>query len=232
MKPSVVDYDNSWDKWGDEFKLIGASSRHTRRIIKKYMLGLKYKSIIDIGCATGIFLNSLNLKNKKFAGIDISSAGIKISKKKMPKGSFKVMDIGKSKPLENYDLGICSEVLEHVEDDIKAIKHLRKLCKKIIITVPCGKYGEDDKVQGHYRRYSLKEMKIKLKKADFKMVKSEMWGFPFYSPVYRFIMNKVNHDDRVGNKLSLTKKVLSHLIYYLFFLNFPNKGDRLFLLAE
>jgi len=232
MKPYKVDYDSSWDRWGEEFKLIGASSRHTRRIIKKYMENLTYKSIIDVGCATGIFLNSLDLKGKSVAGVDISNAGINICKKKMPQGDFRVMDIGKRKLNKKYDLGICSEVLEHIDDDIKALSNLKAMCKSIIITVPSGKYGEDDKVQGHYRRYSKKEMMLKLRKVGFKVVRIENWGFPFYSPFYRFVINRVHHDDRVGMKLSGSKKIVSHLLYCLFFFNVPGYGDRLFVLAE
>lgn len=231
MNTKKVDYKNSWKNWGEDFKIYGPSSRHTRRMIKKYMDLVEFNSIIDIGCGTGIFLNSLDLKNKKFAGIDISVEGIKFCKKKLKKGNFQVMDIEKQCPKEKYDLGICSEVLEHVKDDVKAMKNLRKLCKKIVISVPTGKFGQDDYEMGHYRRYSVKEMTKKLKIAGFKIIKYEKWGFPFYSPIYRFFINKTSEDQRVG-KVGIIKRIVSESVNLLFYLNIKNKGDRLFLLAE
>lgn len=229
--PQKLDYDSSWGKWGEEFKLRGASSRHTRRILRSYMKGINFDSIIDIGCGTGILLNSLNLENKKVKGVDISSTGIKVCKKKMPKGSFEVMNIEKKVPKETYDLGFCSEVLEHIEDDLKAMKNLRKLCKTIIISVPSGKYGKDDEIQGHYRRYSSKEMIEKLILAGFKIIKYENWGFPFYSPIYRFLMDKTTQEQKTG-KVTFFKKIISEFFYGLFLLNLPGHGDRLFVLAK
>jgi SAM-dependent methyltransferase len=230
MKPDKIDYKSSWKNWGEEFKRHGASSRHTRRMLRRYMDGIRFKSIIDVGCGTGILLESLD-KNLEKAGVDISESGIEICRQKMPEGRFRVMDIGKEIPKGKYDLCTCSEVLEHVKDDQKAMKNLRKICNYLVISVPCGKYGEDDKVQGHYRRYSEKDMFKKLEKAGFKILRYERWGFPFYSPIYRFLINKSKEEQRVG-EMNFFKMIVSGFFYSLFFLNMNNRGDRLFLLAK
>jgi hypothetical protein len=110
------------------------------------------------------------------------------------------------------------------------MRNLRKMCKMVVISVPLGKYGEDDRIQGHYRRYTEDDIVLKLESVGFKILKKEKWGFPFYSPIYRFLINKSKEEYRVG-KVTLFKRAVSEFFYRLFFLNMNNKGDRLFVLV-
>jgi ubiquinone/menaquinone biosynthesis C-methylase UbiE len=76
-----------------------------------------------------------------------------------------------------FDCVLCSEVLEHVEDDAKAISELRRVLKAggtLVVTVPFRKkyWGEDDEYVGHKRRYEPDELEGKLKAAGFTMVKT------------------------------------------------------------
>jgi len=229
--PKELDYQNIWNELGEEYKIVGPSSRHTRRMIRKFMKEVSYNSIIDFGCGTGLLLNSLNLGSKKFGGIDISSSGIKICKKRFKDGYFETMDISKEIPGEHFDLCICSEVLEHIQDDVRAVGNIRKVCNKIIVSVPCGKYSRTDHEMGHYRRYSVDDLLGKLDSAGFKIIKCEKWGFPFYSPLYRFFLDRTTVKQRAG-KVTVSKRILSEVFYLLFYINIKNSGDRLFVLAE
>jgi len=75
----------------------------------------------------------------------------------------------------SFDCVLCSEVLEHVEDDTKAITELRRVLKPggtLVITVPFLKkyWGEDDEYVGHKRRYEPGELEGKLREAGFTMI--------------------------------------------------------------
>jgi SAM-dependent methyltransferase len=229
--PKKWDYQNIWDDLGEDYKIVGPSSRHTRRMIREFMKRISYQSIIDVGCGTGLLLNSLDLEDKKFGGIDISISGINICNKRFKDGFFETMDISKEIPDDHFDLCICSEVLEHIQDDVKAIDNLRKVCSNIIITVPCGKYSRTDHDMGHYRRYSVGNLLGKLGSAGFKVIKYEKWGFPFYSPIYRFFLDRTTVKQRSGN-VTASKRIISGVFYLLFYINIKNLGDRLFVLAE
>jgi hypothetical protein len=67
-------------------------------------------------------------------------------------------------------------VLEHVEEDEKALFHLGNLLKpsgKLLLLVPAKKwaYTDLDKQLGHFRRYEKKELGVKLVKASFQIEK-------------------------------------------------------------
>jgi SAM-dependent methyltransferase len=64
---------------------------------------------------------------------------------------------------ESFDTVLCMNVLEHIEDDIGALKIMRTLCRsrgRVVILVPAHMtlYGELDRSFGHRRRYNRKSL--------------------------------------------------------------------------
>ena len=101
---------------------------------------LKPKTILDAGCGEG-FVLSLLLEHSikaKMTGIDISSEAIKIAKSNNRKMSLLKGDIyGLSFDDNAFDLVLCSEVLEHLDDPRKALKELKRVSKKyLLLSVP------------------------------------------------------------------------------------------------
>ena len=88
-------------------------------------------------------------------------------------------DISKSPPkrLEKaFNTTIAVNVLEHLEDDLKALKNIKKTLKKngkIVLLVPAKKvaYNKLDRELGHFRRYEKKETIMKLESLGFKIEK-------------------------------------------------------------
>jgi len=67
---------------------------------------------------------------------------------------------------------VCSNVLEHVEDDLAALRQLHDLLAeggRLVLVVPMlpALYGGIDRAIGHYRRYRRGELAEKLAKAGF-----------------------------------------------------------------
>ncbi|CAG0951098.1 demethylmenaquinone methyltransferase / 2-methoxy-6-polyprenyl-1,4-benzoquinol methylase [Methanosarcinales archaeon] len=224
------DYNEKWKIWGD-MQRYGPSHRHTRRLIRKYIEDLNYKTVLDVGCGEGSLLQSLNLGDEyELYGMDISKRALEIAKTRV-KAAFEVSDISKQSLGKKFDLVICSEVLEHIIDDMPAIENLHKMSKNIIITVPIGKMCAEDLQVGHVRRYSREEILNKLKNVGFKIIKEREWGYPFYSPLYRSIIKHTPEESRSG-KFGILRRMMSTVIYYIFMLNVLNKGDRLVILAS
>jgi SAM-dependent methyltransferase len=64
---------------------------------------------------------------------------------------------------ERYDLITCFDVLEHIEDDNKALSKMATLVNDggfLVLTVPAYKFlwNRHDEINRHYRRYSKKEL--------------------------------------------------------------------------
>lgn len=77
----------------------------------------------------------------------------------------------------SFDCILCSEVLEHIPDDEKAVSELRRVLKQggvLIVTVPYQKrfWAEDDEYVGHVRRYDPGELEQKLRAAGFRQVQT------------------------------------------------------------
>lgn len=106
----------------------------------KMIKPLKANSILDVGCGEGFTLKKLEEKKlgKRNVGIDYSDDAIRIGKKIYPKLSlFKgdVYDLAYKD--KEFDLSLCTEVLEHLEDPVKAVNEIKRVTSKhIIFSVP------------------------------------------------------------------------------------------------
>ncbi len=133
---------------------------------------------------------------------------------------------------QRFDLIFSSDVVEHVNDDQIMINNMFKICNKycLIATVQ-GRMREFEKDIGHVRNYKLGELAEKMQRAGFEDVKVLEWGWPLYSPLYRNLLNFLPSSATSG-KFSLSKKIISHLLYYLFLLNSSKKGDLVIVLGK
>ncbi len=89
--------------------------------------------ILDVGCASGWFLTqvSKSYPKAKCHGIDIYDKAIKFGEKKYPKIKFSVADADKIPYKANtFDLVICTEVLEHVDEPKKTLLEMKRVLKK------------------------------------------------------------------------------------------------------
>jgi len=77
---------------------------------------------------------------------------------------------------EKLDSIVSLNVLEHIEDDVFALKKLHDMLEpkgKLVLLVPAHMwlYGSLDKELGHFRRYTKKELSDKLTLTDFEVEK-------------------------------------------------------------
>lgn len=151
----------------------------------KYLIGSK--KIADIGCGVGLLDFYLAKKGHLVDGFDISEKAISVAinsakiikQKNLPK--FKVLNFPKEIISKTYDLVICSEVLEHLKNDVLAVKNIHKLIKKdglIMASAPSlnaplfkiGVLNKFDHRVGHLRRYSYTTFINLFKNSKFKIV--------------------------------------------------------------
>lgn len=101
---------------------------------------LKPYSILDAGCGEGFTLDILKNRKigKKLTGFDFLEEAIGIGKKLHPELNLLTGDIYNISFKDNsFDLVICTEVLEHLENPEKALKELRRVTKEyVLISVP------------------------------------------------------------------------------------------------
>src|SRR3989339_165774 len=108
--------------------------------ICKLIKHLDIKSVVEVGGGEGFFVNKIKLM---FPDITVLNVEVSINALKNGKEIFNINDaiLGDILSLpfrsKSFDLVICSEVLEHIEDYKKAIIELRRVASKaLLITTP------------------------------------------------------------------------------------------------
>lgn len=210
---------------------------------RKYLIDLlkkipKDSKILDVGCSSGVFLKDLenlgfNIDN--LYGIDISEKAILNSKRNGLINTF-VMDAQNIILSEKFDVIVASDCLEHLKDDIKAIKNWKNLLKKdgeMYVFVPAfmSLWSYHDEVNMHFRRYTKQELKTKIENEDLEIIKSSYWNFFLFVPVYifrkissLFNQKKSSESDITIGNLLINKALLQLLLFenkLLKSVNFP-----------
>lgn len=89
---------------------------------------------------------------------------------------------------KSYDLVCAFDVIEHIEDDDKAIKEIYRVLNDsghVYLTVPTFKilWSQHDVINHHYRRYTLKELKDILQANGFKVEYGTYFNFILFLPI-------------------------------------------------
>ncbi len=234
---SSFDYNAGWDAKWDDMKKYGPISRHVRRIVKSLVASLEFDSVVDVGCGQGSLLAELNsyFPGKKLYGVDVSSSAIESATQKVPEAQFFILDLEQShsRADKRYDLVICCDVIEHIQNDDLALKNLANLtCKYLLVSTLQGRMRKfEEQEVGHVRNYERGEVVRKLEMVGLRTLEVVEWGFPLYSPLYRNFLEITGSRGTTG-KFGLFRRFVSTVLYYLFLLNSSKRGDQIFILAK
>tara|TARA_R110002110_G_scaffold120390_2_gene295555 strand:+ start:589 stop:1209 length:621 start_codon:yes stop_codon:yes gene_type:complete len=128
-----------------------------------------YKTVLDIGCGSAYKLIKF-FRDKKFVGLDLEP-NLSFIKDKYPLYDFRESDFN-NPPKEQFDLIICSDVVEHVLDPDELISFINQIdFKHLILSTPDRdivqalqkSWGRDVKQHGppynimHVREWSFEE---------------------------------------------------------------------------
>ena len=104
-------------------------------ILNNFDKSIKKKDVLDIGCGGGLISELLAKKNGNVTGIDENIYNIKQAREHAKMGSIKInyknqsLDTFYKKNKKKYDLILCLEVLEHVNDVKKTLDKISELMK-------------------------------------------------------------------------------------------------------
>lgn len=225
----------------DQAHLYSPAPRHRRRIILDLLKKLSFENCLDAGCAQAYLLNEIVHRfPTKGYGCDFSTQVIHSNRLRFPECEFAVVDLENGTWPDNkcFDLVVCSEVIEHIEDWQRAVSHIASMAKRyLVLTVPRGNVRKIDKIVGHHRHFEGEELRLHLKQHGFECLRIIRHGFPvhsFYKRAINFLAPEKIYDLFQGKKdYSFFQKCLSHVIYVAFYLNYLfSSGGQLFILAE
>jgi len=98
---------------------------------ESFLKNIKFDSILEIGCSVGLLPVTFNefFKDKKYVGLDLSSKSLDLAKNNFPQGKFICDDFIKSE-IDEYDLIVSFDVIDHVYDPNKFLQKIITLSKK------------------------------------------------------------------------------------------------------
>ena len=123
---------NWWNKKGDFKILHKINPIRIEYILKNFKRSLKGKKVLDIGCGGGLVSESLSLKGAFVTAIDENNKNLSQAKNHAKINSLKINYIKSSfdnfykKNKNKFDLILCLEVLEHIDNFKKTLQQKLK----------------------------------------------------------------------------------------------------------
>lgn len=160
-----MDYNNEfWNKYANENE--SKFNEEFAKFIRDLAVSLRCKSILEIGCGTGIDLR-LFPETVEVHGVDLNDVALNIAKQKLSKFDFKkasIIDL----PFENssIDFIFTHQLLNYLEDDIleKGISEIYRVAGKYIVN--CERYNESERqidCNSKFRNMQKRWMNYKVK---------------------------------------------------------------------
>jgi SAM-dependent methyltransferase len=150
-----------------------------RRVIERAIGRLDLPAgarILDAGCGSG--RNMVDLaRHGAVTGVELSETSVRLARERnageVVEGS--VMDM----PFDEgtFDLTVSLDVIEHLEDDVGALRELRRVTKPggaLLVTVPAYQWlwSGHDEINHHHRRYNRRTLLAPAQAAGWQMERS------------------------------------------------------------
>jgi 2-polyprenyl-3-methyl-5-hydroxy-6-metoxy-1,4-benzoquinol methylase len=177
--------------------------------------------ILDVGCGSGLMLNSLEKIGHTF-GIDMSDEAVYFSKE-IFRGQVKRCFLPNQIPYKNisFNLIIALDVIEHIDRDVDTLISLRSRMANrgiAIITVPAYMFlwSAFDEINELNRRYTKKELEVKLNQAGFVVEKISYFNTFLFPIIYIVrMLNKITKRDGASD-IEMPKAPINSLLKIIF----------------
>jgi SAM-dependent methyltransferase len=206
-------------------KLFDVESRHFwfKARVKIILWALSrfcpdFNSFLEVGCGTGFVLKNINqaFPNRKLTGVEIYSSGLKYASSRVPAANFAQMNILQSPYIEEFDVVGAFNVVEHIEDDKKALNNNFRALKMggiALISVPQHQWlwSSVDEAACHKRRYSSRGLQKKLSDSGFDI----MLNTSFVSLLLQLMLVSRLRDRQIKNNNSNSEFEISQFLNHL-----------------
>ena len=210
-----------------------------RRIIAGFVervcrdLGKQRPRILDVGCGTGANLQML-AQFGAAEGVDVSTDALDFCR---ARGLARVKQgAAESLPFPDaaFDLVTGLDVVEHLDDDIAGLREMCRVLRadgRAVLFVPAFMFlwGVQDDISHHRRRYTLPELKQKLRDAGLEIERASYANLTFFVPILigRVLMRLTGlrpaseNNITIGALNGLLGRVLGAESWWLQRMNFP-----------
>jgi SAM-dependent methyltransferase len=132
--------------------------------------------ILDAGCGSGRFMVDL-AKRGEVTGVELSDTSVALARQRdigeVIAGSVLEMPFADA----SFDLAVSLDVIEHLEDDVAALRELRRVVAPggaLLVTVPAYQWlwSGHDEINHHHRRYTRRTLQSAAEQAGWKQART------------------------------------------------------------
>ena len=194
-----------------------------QQVIQKLNLP-KNAQILEAGCGTGGNLQMLS-RHGQVSAMELEEIACQLANQRQ------VTQVKRGSLPDNipftlqYDLILILDVIEHLDDDLSAIKALYYKLKPggyLLITVPAYRFlwSEHDDINHHKRRYRLKGLKQVVKKAGYELNYGSYFN-TFLFPVVAIVrvlakLLPKQNNNQLSSDLVVPSKPVNQILKWLF----------------
>lgn len=226
-------YDRLWTSaWGD-MQRLGPVHRHLQNLLVPLVRSLSVRTVLEVGCGSGDNLAVLaGSGDYALTGTDIAPAALDRARQRVPHARLQVLDIETQVLPETFDLVMSLQVVEHLAEDRAALAHMARMARRyVLVSTMRGRMRPSEAAIGHQRNYTAEGLASQLAACGLRVERLWGWGFPFYSPLYRTMVEWLPGGPPMG-PMGKWQTLVSMLLYQLYRCNIPGRGDVLFALAS
>lgn len=180
--------------------------RCLRALLAPYLDGAR--DVLDAGCGSGHLAREALLRGARVTAVDLAPEMLDAARATCAgvAGSLTLrqLDLAHLDALQprRFDRVLAIDVLEHVEDDAAALRHVAALLRSgglAVVLVPAipALYGPRDRTEGHYRRYSPRRLRAAMEGAGLRVTTLRFWNLTSLPIVLVFekLMRRNIYDD-------------------------------------
>jgi SAM-dependent methyltransferase len=134
--------------------------------MKKYLPHCR--SFLEVGCGTGFVLKRIaeDFPKASMTAVEYYEAALPFARRRCPRAAIGQADITDLPFDGEFDVVGCFDVLEHITDDVEALRNLEKALEPgglLLVSVPqhMWLWSEQDEHACHQRRYTRRELTAK-----------------------------------------------------------------------
>jgi SAM-dependent methyltransferase len=201
------------DKLEAESFWVRSRNRLIKSIINKYSMRPNKTRFLDIGCGTGAVIQAvIGNSDLVITGSEIYLKGLFYAKNKLPDAEFVQFDVTQGILPEKFDMVGAFDVIEHIEDDIASISNVYEMLYDggfFIVTVPQYMFlwSRLDEIVKHKRRYTRKELLIKLQRQGFVISYCSSFLFTLFPLMLVSRMIDFNKKEKESSEVEFENKV-------------------------
>lgn len=174
---------------------------------------------LDVGCGTGIIMEFLG-RDYEMHGIDQNPQAIEFCRQRGLSRLTLAPATSLPYPDNSFDFVVCSDVLEHIEDQAGVAREIHRVLKKhgiFLATVPAHPFlfGGHDRALHHLRRYTPRALRSLAESTSFQTLRLSYTNcLLFPAVVLARLARKLLGRDEAHSDTSTSRPLVNALLYW------------------